>query len=189
MLKSEPVEVASSTGVEPWVEARRYLPSAFDPDLPGEEGIEGSAKSASVPAAGRNVHRRHLPVGVDPAVSPARGHHRTPGAGDLLEDGFHLALDGSLPGLHLPAVEGGSVIVDPEGEAGKIGHEVKGTGPCLGVNGGGGAGNRGGSADGRTTAWGVRFPPLAVRGPLRDVDPSEHWRVWSEPHIRPSTDH
>ena len=48
---------------------------------------------------------------MDPPVRSSRSDHGTPGTRELLQGRFQLPLDGALVALDLPAVEGGSIIL------------------------------------------------------------------------------
>ncbi len=58
-----------------------------------------------------------MPGRVDPAIGSSRSDHRAMGSRELLQGRFQLPLNGALLALYLPAVEGGSIILQNQLEA------------------------------------------------------------------------
>ena len=54
---------------------------------------------------------------VDPAIGSSRSDHRAMGPRELLQGRFQLPLNGARLVLYLPAVEGGSIILQNQLEA------------------------------------------------------------------------
>jgi hypothetical protein len=91
----------------------------LDPDIGGEEGVQGTVKLRRIPP-GWKGDRGHLARSVDSAVGPPGADHRKMPAGDLLQGRLHLALDRPAPGLELPTHEIGAVVMDGQPKAAVI---------------------------------------------------------------------
>ena len=84
-----------------------------DPDIAGEQGIDGPLERLGRPAR-RHPHAHALRVRVHAGVRPAGADHRGRLVAEPLQDALHLALDGALVGLSLPAGELPAVVLGHE---------------------------------------------------------------------------
>lgn len=115
MGEAELVPVGPAESPKTRIEVGVYRPDLLYPDIVREGCVQTAVQLSRPPSNGKG-DRRYLARGMHPAVGSPRRHDRASGPRETLQRTLHLTLDGSAPGLELPAVEVGSVVVDGQSE-------------------------------------------------------------------------
>src|SRR4030042_3771334 len=100
-----------AAGAEAGVKSLLHLIHALDHNIRGQEAVQPPLQSNQVYGAFR-VEVGHLAKGMAPAIGPARTEEVYLFLGDLGDPLPYHPLDGLKPGLDLPAVVGGSIVLD-----------------------------------------------------------------------------
>jgi hypothetical protein len=98
------------------VEIRCGLLGVQNSDGGGQQAVHGLLEVGERDGVGEGK-RGHLRQGMHAGVGPSGAQHGHRLAFNLLQHGFEGALDGRQSGLHLPAVEFGSVVGDRDSDA------------------------------------------------------------------------
>jgi len=107
----DPVLVDLSPGAKSRVEGLANLLNIVDPDILGEEAIEGSSKCPGIKLA-MGLEIDDLSQGVNSRIGSARGNQSHPFPRDLRQLLLHDSLNSPHIGLNLPAVIRSSIIFD-----------------------------------------------------------------------------
>ena len=89
---------------------------AFDPDVTRQYCGQGLLEFFGLPRVWKGGDR-YLAGRMHPAIGSSRSDHRATGTSELLQGRLQLPLNGALRALDLPAVEGGSIILENQLEA------------------------------------------------------------------------
>lgn len=95
------------------MELGTHLVRRRDPHVAGEECVHGASQRERRPPL-RHSHTDRLPARVHARVGTAGSLSHDPLSAETGEHALDFTLDGPLLGLHLPAGEGGPVIVQHE---------------------------------------------------------------------------
>lgn len=107
----DPIPVNLRPGRFPGVESGGSPAYGANPDISGEEGVEG-AQQLIVLEAKFGPEAGHLSLGMDAGVGPACSHSGNPFSGQFGQGCLELALNRPTPGLSLPAAEIRAVVAD-----------------------------------------------------------------------------
>ncbi len=89
---------------------------ALYPDVVRQHSGQGLLELFRLPRVW-NGDDRYLAGRMHPAIGSSRSDHRATGTRELLQGRLQLPLNGALPALDLPAVEGRSIILENQLEA------------------------------------------------------------------------
>ena len=89
---------------------------ALDPDVVRQYSGQGLLELFGLPSVWKGGDR-YLAGRMHPAIGSSRSDHRATGTSELLQGRLQLPLNGALLALDLPAVEGGSIILENQLEA------------------------------------------------------------------------
>ncbi len=89
---------------------------ALDPDVVWQYSGQGLLELFGLPSVWKGGDR-DLAGRMHPAIGSSRSDHRATGTRELLQGRLQLPLNGALLALDLPAVEGGSIILENQLEA------------------------------------------------------------------------
>jgi len=114
--KAETVQIRAAYRIVTRMETRGGGLYTLDPDVVRQHSGQGLLELFGLPRVWKG-RDRHLAGRVHPAVGSSRSDHRAMGTRELLQGRLQLPLNRALLGLDLPAVEGGSIILENQLEA------------------------------------------------------------------------
>ena len=114
--KSELIKIGPLYRIVTRMEAGGRGLYALDPDVVRQHSGQGLLEFFGLPRAWKG-RDRNLTGRVHPSIGSSRSDHRAMGTRELLQGRLQLPLNGALRGLDLPAVEGGSIILENQLEA------------------------------------------------------------------------
>ena len=122
LIRPNKIIVSPRDGAPPGMEIRHHPMGLRDPDVVGENGVDGTPEGVGIPARG-HPDANPLSVRVDAGVGSAGADRRNGGCAQPREGHFHVALHGADDGLTLPTGEAPPVILRYQEDRSRV-HDV-----------------------------------------------------------------